>query len=442
MSTVAIDAKHAYLDTIGASDGRLPGHANAWLRALRERAAARFAAIGFPTPAIENWKYTNVTPVVRQSFEPALSDTNTRPHVLPLTDLDAFRLVFVNGRYDATLSTPPPLPAAGYAGSLAQALTNRPDELELYLGRVAAFDDHGFAALNTAFMLDGAYVRIPAATKIDKPLHLIYFGGASALAQPRTLIVAETNSHATVVEHYLGFDDARYLTNAVTEVVAERGAIVEHYRLQQERLQGNAVTGLYVRQSVSSRFASHAVDFGGALVRNDLHAVLAEGAECALNGLYVVDGRQHVDNHTVIEHAQPRGVSRELYKGVLDGRARAVFNGRVVIRPDAQQIDAQQMNNNLLLSEDAEIDTKPEFEIYADDVKCSHGATVGQLDPDALFYLRSRAIDDHAARDLLTYAFAHDILNRFSLQPIRRSFEKQLVQRLLRGRQIKEVELV
>lgn len=439
-TTTPFDAKRSYLDLVANASDRLPGQKQAWVRALREQALARFTDIGFPTPADEGWKYTNVAPLLRQSF--AITDSAATTTSLPaFGGLATHRLVVVNGRYNADLSTVPALPAHGYAGSLAAALSTRADELEGYLGRLAS-NEHGFAALNTALLVDGVYLRIPAGVVIEQPIHIIYINEAAVLAAPRALIVAEAGSQATIIEHYVSPAEARYLTNALTEVVLERGAIVEHYRLQQESSQAFSIGGLHVAQATTSRFASHAIDFGGLLVRNEVRTTLAEGAECSLNGLYVVDGRQHVDNHTLITHAKPRAVSRELYKGVLEGRARAVFNGKVIVQADAQQTDAQQMNNNLLLSEDAEIDTKPEFEIYADDVKCSHGATVGQLDLDALFYLRSRAVDDAAARDLLTYAFAHDILNRFSLAPVRIGLEKQLLARLLHGREIKEVELV
>lgn len=407
-----------------------------WLRELRATARARFQELGFPTTRHEDWKYTNVTPITRQSFEPAHAGASiTRDALQPaLIAGDAPSLVFVDGRFRAELSSPPkwttPL-------SLAQALSAS-DGAQPPIGSVAPLATHAFTALNTAFLLDGAYLRIPAGTTVAQPIHIIYLSTPNALVQPRTLIVAEPGASATVIEHYLGAEPASYFTNAVTEVVLERGASLEHYRVQQESTKAYHVGGLYVRQERDSRFTSHAVDLGGALVRIDLRTVVAEAASCELNGLYVVDGRQHVDNHTVIDHAEPRGVSREVYKGVLAGRARAVFNGRVVVQKDAQHIDAHQINNNLLLSDDVEVDTKPEFEIYADDVKCGHGATVGQLDADALFYLRSRAIEETAARDLLTYAFADDVVRRFKIAPLRAALEKSLRERLLQGRDLKE----
>ncbi|BAU48138.1 FeS assembly protein SufD [Sulfurifustis variabilis] len=440
-----VDSKSNYLDAIAAGRGSAPGHAVPWVRALREHAAMQFEAQGFPTARDEAWKYTNVAPLVRQAYAPAsgVADVPTDVNQIVFPGLEAYRLVFVDGRYAPALSTP--VSVAGVeAGSLADALERRSDALEPYLGRIASLERHPFAALNTAFLADGAWLRLAAGAVVERPIHLVFLAtGGQVLALPHNLIVLEEGAQATVIEHYFALSDGRYFTNALTETSLEKDARLEHYRVQQEGGQAYHIGGVHVQQRRASRFVAHAIDLGGLLVRNDLRAVLAaEHAECALNGLYVLDGRQHVDNHTLIDHAKPHGTSSEYYKGVLDGRSRAVFNGRVIVQPDAQHTDARQMNNNLLLSEDAEVDTKPELEIYADDVKCSHGATVGQLDADALFYLRSRAIEESAARDLLTYAFANDILSRFRLQPIRHELERKLTARLLHGREIKELELV
>lgn len=438
----------SYLAALASVRARLPGENASWVRHLREAGASRFAELGFPTTRNEHWKYTNVAPLLRQTYVPLSTpvdiDAAAVARETSFGDLRAHRLVFVNGRYAAAMSSAN-VPAGVIVGSLAQQLT-RPDALESYLGGAVPSESHGFAALNSAFLADGAYIRVPAGVVVEQPIHVIYLASAAdspLLIQPRTLIVIERGAQASVIEHYLTLGDVAHLTNAVTEVIAEPNGIVEHYRVQQHGAKASHIGGTYVRQGRDSRFTSHAIDFGGLLVRNELRSVLNdEGAECHLNGLYVVDGRGHVDNHTEVDHAKPRGTSREYYKGVLSGRGRAVFNGRVVVRPDAQQTDAEQMNNNLLLSDDAEVDTKPELEIYADDVKCSHGATVGQLDGDALFYLRSRAIDEATARDLLTYAFAHDVLSRMRLAPVRIELERRLTKRLLAGRAIKELELV
>ncbi len=438
------DLKLAYRQALDALKDQLPGQ-RPWLGDLRARARGHFETAGFPSTRVEAWKYTNLAPLVRQPFHPVMEATVTGEQLEPLLpkDLEAYRLVFVNGRYRAELSIVPQIKGVNIAESLAKKLIDDPAALETHLGRVAPIDSHPLAALNTAFLIDGAYVRLPAGVTVERPIHLVYIATADALAQPHTLIVAEAGSHATIIEQYVAIEDGRYFTNAVTEVVVEPGASIEHYRLQQESAKALHVGGLYVRQQQDSKFTSHAIDVGGLMARSDLYTVLAaEGAVCHLNGLYILDGRQHVDNHTTIEHAKPRGTSREFYKGVLDGRSRAVFNGRVLVQPDAQQTDAEQVNNNLLLSEDAEVDTKPELEIYADDVKCSHGATVGQLDPDQLYYLRSRGVDDAAARDLLTFAFVNDILHRFRVAPLRAMLERSITARLLHGRGIRELELI
>jgi Fe-S cluster assembly protein SufD len=441
-----LDVKEAYIAAAAAITSAAPDNAPSWLRALRERARERFGQTGFPTTRDEAWRYTNLAPVVREAFALAPPDVSAvsagELQAASFADLDAHRLVFVGGRYRADLSDPPQTSGGFFAGSLAQALTREPDVLEENLGAIGTPDVGALAALNSAFLIDGAYVRLAANVVLERPIHVIYVGVPNALILPRMLVVADANSQASLIEHHVGVNGQRYFSNALTELSLGRGAKLTHYRVQEESAQGFHIGGVHVRQAPGSEFASFVVDLGGLLVRNDLRAVLAAGAGCTLNGLYVASGRQHVDNHTVIEHAAAHSTSRELYKGVLDGRARAVFNGRVVVHPDAQKSDARQTNNNLLLSEDAEIDTKPELEIYADDVKCSHGATVGNLDPDQLYYLRTRAVDEASARDLLTFAFANDVLRRFEVAPLRAALDRRLVNRLLQGRALREVELV
>lgn len=430
-------AKETYLDVMGAAEKGLAG-APSWLRELRRGAAARFAEIGFPTPREEEWKYTDVTPIVQVGFKPAAEAVNgmgpARLEGLWFENLPSHRLVFVNGHYSKKLSTPGAWPKGVTVMSLAEALRDQAHRLEPYLGCYVPEKIHGFAALNTALFTDGAYIHLGRGARLAKPIHLLYVSAGAAdplLFQPRNLVVAEEDSQAVLIENYVAVGEASYFTNALTEVVVGPHAMIEHYRLQEEGASAYHIGGLHVHLDRDGRFTAHGIDLGGRLVRNDLRSVLdAEGAECHLNGLYVIGGRQHVDNHTHIDHAKPRGTSREFYKGVLDGRSRAVFHGRVMVRPDAQHTDAQQVNNNLLLSRDAEADTKPQLEIYADDVKCSHGATVGQLDPDALFYLRSRAVDEAAARDLLTYAFARDVLSRIGLEPVRSQLEHNLATKL------------
>jgi len=390
------------------------------LRLLRDAAFARFAKLGLPTTQDEDWKYTSLAPLAHMRFEPAPDATVRDIDRWTLGD-GAIRLVFVNGRYRPELSSR--APGGAFAGSLAFALAERPELVERELGRHADHHGHALTALNTAFIEDGAFVHLPAGASLEAPIHLLYLSTAPdkpGLSQPRNLIVAGANSQATVIETYAGLGDDVYLTNAVTEVVLGENARLDHYKLQEESARSFHIAATQVHHGRDSRFTSHSVALGAALARNELRALLAaEGSECTLNGLYMATGKQHLDNRTLVDHKSPRCTSRELYKGVLDGHSRGVFSGRVLVRQDAQKTDASQTNKNLLLSDDAVVDTKPQLEIFADDVKCAHGAAVGQLDENALFYLRTRGIGQEAARSLLTYAFASEMVNLVPLGPLR-----------------------
>lgn len=430
MSNEIPDTKTKYLDAMRAAIEAQSVRALPWLRELRQAAIAGFDLHAFPTTREEDWKYTDVRPIERAAFMPAPPiSTGALPPIerLVIDEPGSHRLVFVDGRLSNTLSQIGRLPAGATIRSLAAALRDQPDALEARLGRCAPADS-GFTALNTALFLDGALIHLAAGTAIDHPIHILYLTtSGESLVQPRTLVIAEKQSHATIIEHYAAAAELAYLANSVTEILAEDEAVIEHYRVQEESGSAFHLGGLYARLGRSSRLTTHALDLGGRLVRNDLHVALSgSGGECQLNGLYLAGDRQHIDNHTLIDHARPRCMSREFYRGVLNGRGRSVFRGRIVVRPDAQQTDARQVNNNLLLSRDAEADSQPQLEIYADDVKCSHGATVGQLDPDALFYLRSRALDERTARELLTYAFAREVLGRIKLAAVRSRVERRL----------------
>ena len=417
------------------------GHDLPWLQQIREAALDEFKATGLPTTRDEDWKYTDVRPLQKHAFKlPAQSCIGLVEEDLGeamMSDLEAHRLVFVNGRYTAQLSRPGQLPAGFKIGSIAQAIAAAPAELESFLARYADSSANGFAALNTAFMSDGAYIQLAKDTVVQNPLQLIYIStmqGEPTVYHLRNLVVAGEGSQATIIEHHISLGDTLYLNNVITEIMLADNAAVEHYKLQQESLQGYHIATLQVQQERDSRFVSHAVSVGGALARVDINSVLnAEGADCQLNGLYIATGRQHVDFHTRIDHRKPHGSSHELYKGVIGGRGRAVFNGKVYVHPGAQKTDATQSNENLLLSRDAEVDTKPQLEIYADDVKCSHGATVGQLDDQMMFYLRSRGIEENMARGMLTYGFAHDIVERMDIEPIRARIENLLTSKLPYG---------
>jgi len=401
------------------------------LQRLRTSALEKFTALGFPTTRLEDWKYTNVAALAKTPFRlPA----DVSPTTLSTAQLELMRLrlgpelVFVNGRYAPDLSEASTLPSGAEAMSLAKALAKQPDRVLPRLGSCVDYENSSFTALNTAFIQDGAFVYVPKGVAVGGVIHLIFFaspGGETTIAHPRTLIVAEESGEVTVVETYVGFSASAYCTNAVTEIHVGANAHVRHCKLQEEADSAYHVATIQAHQDADSRFTSQSVSLGGGLVRNDIQTVLAgSGSECILDGLYLASGRQHVDHHTTIDHAEPRCSSREVYKGILDGQATGVFNGKVVVRPEAQKSDAGQTNKNLLLSGSAVINTKPQLEIFADDVKCSHGATIGRLDDDALFFLRARGIGRDDARRLLIHAFASEVIQRIDVDPLRARLEQ------------------
>jgi Fe-S cluster assembly protein SufD len=398
-----------------------------WVRQLRQSAIARFAELGFPTTRDEDWKYTNVDPIRATRFERgrrkekpiAIEELNA----LSFTDGNCNRLVFIDGVYTPGLSSLREWPRGGRVQSLADALKREDAVLRFHLSRYVRFQEQPFAALNTAFVEDGALVVIPEGHVIEDPLYFVFVAigeDQPVVFHPRNLIVAEPRSQARIVEIHIGLGRDAYFANAVTEIVGGEDASIEYYLLQRQGRGGFHVGALEARLERQCALASHSITLGGSLVRNDAHVVLdGEGAECSLNGLYILDGRQQVDNHTEIEHCKPHTRSQELYKGILTGSARGVFNGKIFVHKDAQKTDARQTNKNLLLSENAVVNTKPQLEIYADDVKCSHGSTVGQLDRDALFYLRSRGIGLTDAQSLLSYAFASEVVGKVHIAPLR-----------------------
>ncbi len=425
--TAVKDAQETYLSNFEARERELAAAGPSWLNEIRRAAIHRFAELGFPTRRDEQWKYTNLAPLASLSFQPAgLAGPEVGAKKLkefPCWDLECTRLVFINGHYSRELSTIDGLPKGVKVGSLARAFHQEPAVLEEHLARYAEFQNHAFVALNTAFMTDGAFVEIPKGLVLDKPIYLLFLSAANGrptLTHPRNLILAGRESQATLIETYVGLDEGTYLTNAVSEIVAGEGAVLQYCKVQRETRQAFHVGMLQIQQERSSSVTTHSFAFGGSLDREDLNAVLGgEGADCLLHGLYVTRGKQHVDNHTVIDHAKAHCSSRELYKGVLDDQSTGVFNGGIIVRKDAQKTDSKQSNKNLLLSEGAVINTKPQLEIFADDVKCTHGATIGQVDPEAVFYLRSRGIGREEARSLLTFAFANEIIEGIKYAPLR-----------------------
>ena len=406
----------------------------AWLSEIRGAGFDRFRAAGFPGPRDESWKYTNVAPILRVPF--AAAGEPRRPG--RGADVGVFsdegpRIVFVNGRYAATLSSAGP-PAGGVeVTSLRDALSRQPASVQPHLAKIAR-EGNAFADVNTALFEDGAFVRISAGAVLPDPIHLVFLsepGSSPTVSHVRNLVVAERGSQAAIVESWVGEPGGLSFTNAVTEVAVGEGAVLEFYKLERESLDAFHVATMEVLQKRDSSFTSHSITLGGALVRNDLNVRLdAPGAGCTLNGLFLGSGTQHLDNHTRIDHAEPHGTSRELYKGIMSGKSRGVFNGRIIVRPDAQKTDAMQTNRNLLLSKEALVNSEPALEIFADDVKCRHGSTIGQLDETAMFYLRSRGIGEEDARSLLVYAFASDVASRIRIAPLRAMVEEHLGLRL------------
>jgi len=404
----------------------------AWLRTSRARAAATFRDEGLPTTRQEEWRFTPVTGVAAVPPQPvasALADAAAVSGFL-FSDFEGPQLVFVNGHYSAALSRLHDLPAGIRVSSIAAMLDADPDALQAHLGTAIHFRQQGFTALNDAWFTDGAAIVVDANAVIAAPIHLLFYSTGAGASYPRTLIVAGANSQLSVVESFAG-TDATYVTNAITEVISAEGANVDHYKVNRESLQAHHVSSTHLQLARASVFATHNISLGGQLTRNDINATLdGEGIECTVNGLYLADGDRLVDNHTAIDHAKPHCHSYEIYKGVLDGRSRGVFNGKIFVREDAQKTDAKQTNQVLLLSDDATIDTKPQLEIFADDVKCTHGATVGQLSAEALFYLRARGIGIEDARALLIHAFAESVVENIRIDAVRHALEQVLLARL------------
>jgi Fe-S cluster assembly protein SufD len=426
-----------YLESFTEFHKRAPGQGLPWLRELREKAFARFCETGFPTTHDEDWRFTNVSLIAKTSFQLATGGNlpgfdQVKPFFVPDS---ACQLVFVNGRFAKSLSTIGSFPPGVRVSSLAEEIDQNPAALEQHLGRYLNIERDSFSALNTAFLEDGAYVHIHRGTVIHDPICFLYIstsGETPLMSHPRNLVVAENETQATIVEDYVSLGESPAFCNTATELFAGDNAAISHYMIEREHKQAFNISTLRIEQGRSANVSSHSVLLGGGLVRNNVHPVLAgEGSECLINGLFIGNGQQHLDNYMLVEHASPHCASRQFYNGILDDRAHGVFHGRIIVHKDAQKTDAKQTNRNLLLSDDARIDTKPQLEIYADDVKCTHGATIGQIEENALFYLRSRGIDEISARKLLLLAFANECLDRMAASPAREHVEKLINEHLL-----------
>ncbi|HET8824237.1 MAG TPA: Fe-S cluster assembly protein SufD [Terriglobales bacterium] len=419
MATTSTQDLGIHLQNFTDFQRRAAGRNVPWLRKLREDAFARFADVGFPTTRDEDWRFTNIAPIVRTQFRlPGASLVQLPPAELKSWNIEGSpsRLVFVNGRYAPELSRIDALAKGVAVSSLREQIEGNSDQISKQLGHYASTQRDAFVALNTAFVEDGAYVHVKRGVVVESPIHLLFVSSpdhTALMTHPRNLLIFEDQSQGTVVEEYVSLGGGVMLSNSVTELVAGDDAHVSHYMVEREHNEAFNVSTLRIQQGRTANVASHSFLLGGGLVRNNVHPVLAgEGGECLINGLFVGSGKQHLDNYMHVEHASPHCASRQFYNGILDDKAHGVFHGRIVVHKDAQKTDAKQTNRNLLLSDDAQVDTKPQLEIYADDVKCTHGATIGQIDENALFYLRSRGMSEAEARQLLLLAFASECVDR------------------------------
>ena len=443
---VSVKEQSSYLDQFALLQ-QLKGADPAWLKEQREEAMARFESRGFPTLKEEPWRFTNLAPMTRTAFEFSAVPSNgvaaSQLEALPFANLGGPRLVFVDGAFAPSLSdVGDPLDGLLISNLAAMVGANHP-ELQSHYSRFSGYLDEPFVALNTAFAQDGFVIELTDNTRTEQPLHLLHLTTAKAQAHrvhSRNLVIVGDNCQATLIESYLTLSEGVYFCNPLTEVLVGRNSIVDHYRLQNESRRAFHIAWLHSRQERDSNYRFQTLDLGSRLTRNDLTCVLAgEGAQAELDGLYLLNRNQHVDNYTTLQHSAPHCDSRELFKGILNDRARGIFRGRIIVDEGAQKTDSKQTNNNLLLSDDAFINTKPQLEIYADDVKCTHGATTGQLDPQALFYLRSRGLSEKAARSLLIYAFARELVDRIAVKPLADGMADYLTAWLPQAELVREV---
>ncbi|MFA5982535.1 MAG: Fe-S cluster assembly protein SufD [Methylococcaceae bacterium] len=427
-----------YITEYASNASRLPGQNLPWLQQFRKQALEQFSIHGFPSPREEDWRYTNVSAIEKKLFAPALNAPSNNLDLLALQRYqlaDAWSVVLINGHFCAELSQLQGLPEGVCVCSMAAALES-PDSktVEKYLGLAVTNTEHSFVAFNSAWFSDGVLVRVPEKLVLSKPIQILNIvTSAEIMATTRSVLIIEQQAQAQVLEMFISLDNVSdktsdptqavgaglaYLTATVSEVFIGQNAELTLYKAQAESEKAYHFGGVYVQQERDARFTHHNFAFGGLLARTDLHTDLGCAAECELNGLYLGAKRQHIDNHTRINHLQAHASSRQLYKGVLDDRARGVFQGRVLVAEQAQKTDSEMNNRNLLLSADAEVDTKPQLEIYADDVKCGHGLTVGQLDEKSVFYLQSRCVDEETARNMLTFAFANEMVDKVKLKTL------------------------
>ncbi len=431
-----LDFKNWYLENFKTYENSLNGESTKPIHRLRKEAIHNFAELNFPTTRDEEWKYTNITPLLKHNFIPAIEIPKLSQKDVSqfsFNNMKSSLLVFVNGHYSEELSMLKNLPEGVVVESLASAVDKNSSLVQNHFSKYADYKSHIFTALSTAFTKDGAFIYVPDGKILEDPVHLLFITSSKnekILVQPRNLFIAGKNSQVQILEHYVSLDEDTYFTNSVTEIVTDENAVVDHIKLQEESKNAFHIARMEIDQEKSSNFSSHLISFGGDISRNDVNSRFNdEGGECMLNGLFLTTGKQLFDVHTMIDHAKPYCNSHEHYKGILDDKSRGVFSGKVMVRQDAQKTNAFQENNNIILSTDALINTKPQLEIFADDVKCSHGATIGQLDADSMFYLKSRGIPEDIARGILIHAFASDVIKYIKIKPVRNYLEEILENR-------------
>lgn len=433
------DVQSRLLASFENFEKELNGKSNTLLHSRRKEAINAFTQLGFPTTKNEEWKYTDIKGLLKQDFD--FVPSNTTSHLAPadlesllIQEADANIIIFINGVYNPALSKIVSPAEELVIQDFSEAYASHTELIDKYFAKFANYEKDAFTALNTAFVQQGIFIHVPANKVVVKPVMLYFISdtsGRHTSAMPRNLFIADKNSQVSIVESFQSRGEYANFTNIVTEIVLHENAIVDFYKIQNENTQAYTIGTTQVYQSRDSKFSSTTVSLNGSLIRNNLNIVLdAQNCEANLFGLYLLYGNQHVDNHTLVDHAKPHSYSNELYKGILDGKSTGVFNGKIFVRQDAQKTNAFQSNRNILLSKDASMNTKPQLEIFADDVKCSHGATTGQLDEDMLFYLRARGIGEEKAKALLMYAFAGDVINHIKIDSVRHYVEEAIAQRL------------
>ncbi len=431
-----LDTKNWYVKNFREFENSLNGTANKPIHKIRKAAIEKFSELNFPTLKDEEWRFTNISSLLKENFNPSLNRKNlSTKDVEPFTfnKMSGSLLVFVNGHFEKDLSVVRDLPAGAIVSNLSSEIENDSEIVAKHFGKYADFDNKIFTALSTAYTKDGAVIYVPDGKIIEEPIHVLFIADSKdekILVQPRNLFIAGKNSQATILEHYAATEDGEYFTNSVTEIFVDENAVLQHVKLQEESINAFHIGRMEVDQERNSNFNSQLISFGGDISRNEFNSKFNDvGGECTLNGLYMTTGTQLFDAHTMIDHAKPFCNSHEHYKGILTDKSRGVFNGKVMVRQDAQKTNAFQENNNLILSNNALINTKPQLEIFADDVKCSHGATIGQLDDDSMFYLKSRGIGFDKARAILLHAFASEVISSIKIEAVKNYLEDILSSR-------------